>query len=374
MTFRKKNKNKDLSNALPLTIGSRIRMFRELRDLSQRELGEKCGFPPLTAAARIGQYEADKKDPREDILAVMSEALNIDENALYNRANLTLPKMFHILFDLEELYGLHPVDNLGCVLAFDVKDNEITPEYEEIFKFFLEWIAMYKKCLPEEGDSESVIKMKKNTYKIWKGEYPSKVFRLNEEELEQEEKKRQKMRDLENTMLELYSEEEQEKLNSIVEDAKKSIDISKIKIERESDLILMIQKLIENGLKIENSECRPYPRTVDDDICSVKTEDVFSSANNKMLFSELDLAFDQVNKVWDVIERRITVKGKEMYVTYTCKHEKAFYFRGVQQHWNYMMEIIRTRRDIDKSDTMRAITQSKFLSIITGAEDWPFKF
>ena len=99
MTFRKKNKKKDLSNALPLTIGNRIRMFRELRNLSQRELGEKCGFPPLTAATRIGQYEADKKDPREDILAVMSEALNIDENALYNRANLTLPKMFHILFD-----------------------------------------------------------------------------------------------------------------------------------------------------------------------------------------------------------------------------------------------------------------------------------
>ena len=39
------------------SIGGRIKKIREFRNLTQRELGVKCGFSESTADVRIGQYE-----------------------------------------------------------------------------------------------------------------------------------------------------------------------------------------------------------------------------------------------------------------------------------------------------------------------------
>ena len=43
-----------------MSVGSNIRHIRELRGLTQKELGLKCGFSASTADVRIRQYEADK--------------------------------------------------------------------------------------------------------------------------------------------------------------------------------------------------------------------------------------------------------------------------------------------------------------------------
>ena len=49
-----------------MSVGSNIRHIRELRGLTQKELGMKCGFSANTADVRIRQYEADKMVPKLD--------------------------------------------------------------------------------------------------------------------------------------------------------------------------------------------------------------------------------------------------------------------------------------------------------------------
>lgn len=60
------------------TIGERIKLYRNAKKLSQKELGIKCGFSYSTADVRIGQYENNSKIPRNDILLKIAKSLSIE--------------------------------------------------------------------------------------------------------------------------------------------------------------------------------------------------------------------------------------------------------------------------------------------------------
>ncbi len=51
-----------------MSIGSKIRLLRMKKGITQKELGMKLGFTESTAEVRIAQYETDSRIPREDLL------------------------------------------------------------------------------------------------------------------------------------------------------------------------------------------------------------------------------------------------------------------------------------------------------------------
>lgn len=106
-----------------MKIGSKIKRIRNILHLTQSELGIKCGFPSNSADVRIAQYEKGNKIPREKVLKQLSDALDIDETALYITDVENFETMTHVLFDMEEYHGLKPVKIDGNLyLSFQNND------------------------------------------------------------------------------------------------------------------------------------------------------------------------------------------------------------------------------------------------------------
>ena len=62
-----------------MTFGNKIRCYRILRGMSQKELGLRCGFTPNTAGVRILQYEKNKRIPRPKLLKTIADVLRVEE-------------------------------------------------------------------------------------------------------------------------------------------------------------------------------------------------------------------------------------------------------------------------------------------------------
>lgn len=57
------------------TLGTRIAALRKALDISQRKLGELCGWEGSSAQARIGNYEKDVREPAISDLKTLARAL-----------------------------------------------------------------------------------------------------------------------------------------------------------------------------------------------------------------------------------------------------------------------------------------------------------
>ena len=89
-----------------MTLGEKIKKYRELRELTQRELGQKVGFSAGTEDSRIRKYEKNMMAPKTDIRRKIAEALDIDMSALNDIDIQTEKDAIRVLFYLEEKYGL----------------------------------------------------------------------------------------------------------------------------------------------------------------------------------------------------------------------------------------------------------------------------
>ena len=99
-----------------MTLGEKIKCFRELRNLTQKDLGIKVGFKESTADVRIAQYESDVSAPKTKIRTAIADALQVDI-AFLNKNNIS-KDMIISLFELQQ------------ILKFDVKlvNDHITLE------------------------------------------------------------------------------------------------------------------------------------------------------------------------------------------------------------------------------------------------------
>ncbi|MGN0604116.1 MAG: helix-turn-helix domain-containing protein, partial [Oscillospiraceae bacterium] len=52
-----------------MTIGEKIKNARNLRGLTQKELGIKLGFDEKSADVRIAQYESGTRTPKSELLS-----------------------------------------------------------------------------------------------------------------------------------------------------------------------------------------------------------------------------------------------------------------------------------------------------------------
>lgn len=158
----------------PGSIGAKIKKIREYRGLTQKELGLRCGFTETTADVRIRQYESNKKVPREKALKTLTEALEIDECALFDTDLLVESRARHALFDIEDLHGLHPVEIDGhYYLDFSGTTSYGSEvQYYQQAYFLDQWFKMRQKCTPSKDDSDEEILKKRMEYDLWRYEYP----------------------------------------------------------------------------------------------------------------------------------------------------------------------------------------------------------
>lgn len=105
--------------------GNRIKKFRTIRGLTQKELGIATGFNPESADIRIAQYENNSRNPRDVVIERMASVLNVSVFALKVPELSTYAEIMQILFYIEDIIN-------------DEKSNDFSVLLNE-------WITMKKK-------------------------------------------------------------------------------------------------------------------------------------------------------------------------------------------------------------------------------------
>ena len=89
-----------------MAIGERIKRTRNLRKLTQKELGLAVGFEDNTADVRIAQYESNTRTPKEDMLRKIADVLDVNYRSLYEPHLYAVEDVMYSLFELDEHYSL----------------------------------------------------------------------------------------------------------------------------------------------------------------------------------------------------------------------------------------------------------------------------
>ena len=361
----------DYSFISPGSIGGKIKRLRELRGYTQKELGMMCGFSPSTADVRIAQYEKNKKIPREKALKDICAALKVDEYSLYDADFLPYNRMYHALFDIEDFHGLHPVKKSdGYYLEFSghtALDQDI---HRYDFETFLkEWYAQYQKHLPVSSDTKEMKEKKETEYTLWRYEYPNNAAKETTKKLQNSMKMHRLQAEMDALNAEMQSENELSRLDKALDPKIKIAAKNYTPISKESEFILYIKDMIEKGVPLERFSPEEKPQFDPDHahVLSIKTEDLLNSNNNLKLFASLICYIKTMQEAGINIDRKITSKNKELYLTYEIAGSQTNYIYNLQNAWDDIF-YIKERLEFWTENEIKELNK-KFLEKITGDKD-----
>lgn len=136
---------------IEINFGKKLKKYRSLKGLTQKELGLMIGFSNATADSRIRKYEKNLMAPKADIKEKLVNSLEIDPAALsYTEINSTEELIY--LFLLLEDYGLAPYEIDGKIyLSF----NDTTDLNREINDYLKRWYNKREEInLPQSKEYE----------------------------------------------------------------------------------------------------------------------------------------------------------------------------------------------------------------------------
>lgn len=147
-----------------MAIGKRIRFFRTLKNLTQKELGLKLRYPERAADVRVAQYESETRVPKEDTIERLSYIFDVSPNALKVPDIDTYIGLMHTLFVLEDTSYMHITQTESgqyCIALDRYVENQKAFELNDLFRL---WHNEYQKFLNGE--------ITKEEYDHWRYTYP----------------------------------------------------------------------------------------------------------------------------------------------------------------------------------------------------------
>lgn len=162
-----------------MTIGSKIRKYRELRGLSVEQLAQKMGIKK----AGIYQWESDSYKPGQESLTKLSQALGISVSELIDENHTSVPQT-----DDNKLNGMHAKetfyqdlieknDEYSLLPRAVLRDYKIVPD--KIIDVLVQSNENEKKALIESKELE--IKSLNEKYETLIQGYENKIKRLEKE-------------------------------------------------------------------------------------------------------------------------------------------------------------------------------------------------
>ena len=147
-----------------MAFGKRIKLIRQLRGLTQRELGEQLGFSGKAADIRIAQYESETRKPKDKIAEGMALRLDVPTFALDVPNIDTRYGILHTLFALEDEEGfmIDNIDGVPCIRLDKEHNNYLT-----FFEMLNSWSKQHQKLLNGE--------ITKEEYDEWRYSYPASL-------------------------------------------------------------------------------------------------------------------------------------------------------------------------------------------------------
>lgn len=147
-------------------IGKRIKFLRKNAGLTMHKLGKSLGFKGSTADVRISQYESGHRVPKKKLIKKISEVLDVSPEAILPPDCDTVSGYMHLIFFLEERYGLTPFlctdHSIGIKLMPQTLDLEFDRQVSTgVFLWmFANWL--------KRNDA-----MSETDYQNWKNNFPN---------------------------------------------------------------------------------------------------------------------------------------------------------------------------------------------------------
>lgn len=145
-----------------MAIGERIRFIRNLRGMTQKNLGIAVGFDKKSADVRVAQYESGTRTPKEKMVADLANILNVSPKALDVPDIDSYVGLMHTLFALEDLYGLQ-ISNIDGELCLTLDKTKGTT-YLSMLNMFSTWQQEAERLKNGEISTEE--------YDAWRYNYP----------------------------------------------------------------------------------------------------------------------------------------------------------------------------------------------------------
>ena len=154
--------------------GTRIKFYRTLAELTQKELGRRCGV----SESAIRNYELGNRLPDKETLKNIAYALEINPAVLEEPNPTDLAGTMNILYSLESMWGLHPVlENDTIKFEFGSRPSYAVPYITEDYMAQLKeciktWISARNNFIGEDFDSPHDEDYSDLDYFIWTSQFP----------------------------------------------------------------------------------------------------------------------------------------------------------------------------------------------------------
>lgn len=146
-----------------MAIGQRIKLFRNKKGMTQKQLGELLGFLGKTSDVRMAQYESEARIPKSDLVKEMAGIFDVSTHALNVPDIDSYVGLMHTLFALEDMYGLKIREIDGEPYLYLDKSNHNT--FLSMYDMFHAWQQQSAKL--ENGE------ISREEYDEWRYKYPA---------------------------------------------------------------------------------------------------------------------------------------------------------------------------------------------------------
>lgn len=157
-----------------MAIGERMRWFRTAIGMTQKELGMKLGFSEHTAVIRVGQYENEKRTPKQDMINQMARIFDVAPEAIAVPNIDNYYGLMHTLFTLEDRYGLSIAEIDGEIC---LKQNINHPNYDR-------YLADRLRDWNEEKQRLNNGSILVSEYNHWRYNYPADLAKEQKERMD----------------------------------------------------------------------------------------------------------------------------------------------------------------------------------------------
>ena len=213
-----------------MTLGKKIKEYRLLHDMTQKELGMKIGFSASTADSRIRKYEGDLMAPKSEIRNKLVQALDVDPSALSDIDIRSIEDVVRTFFFMEEYLGFEIESFNSDQLSLFNKEKTYYSKWDisTLNSYMYIWYEQKKNLLNIKNDNQED---SNKEYELWKSRFPRDIY--------------------------TYWNSLIEKIDAYYTPFVNEISNKKTKIVYSSEFIAQIRKLIQSGLEFKvDSEIR----------------------------------------------------------------------------------------------------------------------
>ena len=213
-----------------MTLGKKIKEYRLLHDMTQKELGMKIGFSASTDDSRIRKYEGDLMAPKSEIRNKLVQALDVDPSALSDIDIRSIEDVVRTFFFMEEYLGFEIESFNSDQLSLFNKEKTYYSKWDisTLNSYMYIWYEQKKNLLNIKNDNQED---SNKEYELWKSRFPRDIY--------------------------TYWNSLIEKIDAYYTPFVNEISNKKTKIVYSSEFIAQIRKLIQSGLEFKvDSEIR----------------------------------------------------------------------------------------------------------------------